>query len=247
MTEEYHPKIYAYAYARVSTDDKEQNPESQLIRIRSYAKEHGITLLGEYRDESTGTNTNRNGLASMLGDLSLNAMYLDPGKVSQVIVLDADRFSRNMKDANKVLNEFDRLGVRLVYVANDSLDITTPEGYLINQVKSFGAQAFTDGHALKVKAGLERARAEGKKLGRPSKRADDFISTDMLLTFAQKGYSMGRLAKIYKCSRPTISRTLKAEGKLDEFKEYYEKAIEQGLTGDTVKDDDHNEEPITAQ
>lgn len=230
--EEYHPHIYAYAYARVSTDDKDQNPESQLIKIRSYAKDHGITLLGEYRDESTGTNTNRKGLAALLGDLSLNAMFLDPGKVSQVIVLDADRFSRNMKDTNKVLNEFDRLGVRLVYVANDSLDVTTPEGYLINQVKSFGAQAFTDGHALKVKAGLERARSEGKKLGRPSKRTNDFISCDMLLIFAQKGYSMGKLAKIYKCSRPTIARVLRAEGKLDDFKQLYEDAISKGLAGD---------------
>lgn len=247
MDDEYHPKIYAYAYARVSTDDKEQNPESQLIRIRSYAKEHGITLLGEYRDESTGTNTNRSGLSMMLGDLNLNAIYIDPGKVSQVIVLDADRFSRNMKDANRVLNEFDRLGVRLVYVANDSLDITTPEGYLINQVKAFGAQAFTDGHALKVKAGLERAKAEGKKLGRPMKRSDDFISSDMLLVFASKGYSMGHLAKIYKCSRTTIMRRLKTDGKLDDFKEIYEKAVSQGLTGEISTDMENNGEPSTAQ
>ena len=229
MTEEHKRKVYAYAYARVSTDDHDQNPESQLVKIRSWAKERGITIIDEFTDEATGTNRDRDGLKNLLGSLQMNAIDMDPGKVTLVIVLDADRLSRNMKDTNKILDTFDRYGVRLVYVANESLDVTTPEGMVINTIKSFGAQAYTDGHSLKIKAGQERARQEGKHIGRPLKmRTDnDAIDSEMLLIFAQKGYSLNDLGKMYRCSRNTIARELKKQGKLEQFKEYYNQAVNQ--------------------
>lgn len=227
MTEEHKRKVYAVAYARVSTDDHDQNPESQLVKIRSWSKERGITILEEFSDESTGTNTDRKGLTDMMGFLQMNAIYMDPGKVTMVIVLDADRMSRSMKDSNKILDVFDRFGVRLTYVANESLDVTTPEGMVINTIKAFGAQAYTDGHSLKIKAGLERARQEGKHIGRPLKRTDDKIDCDMLLIFAKNGKSLTDVGRIYNCSRNTIARTLAKEGKLETFKEYYNQAVNQ--------------------
>lgn len=221
MTEQ---TIYAVAYARVSTDDHDQNPESQLVEIRKWATNHNRVILKEFSDKSTGTNTERDGLTDMVGYIQMNSLYIDRGKISEVIVLDADRLSRNMKDSNKVLDLFDYLGVRLVYVANDSLDLSTSEGYLINQIKSHAAQAYTDSHTLKIKAGIDRARAEGKHIGRPLKRSNDAIKPDMLIEFAKRGYSLRMLESVYKCNKNTLSRILQDCGRLEEFKEEYNKA-----------------------
>ena len=215
MTEQ---TIYAVSYARVSTDDHDQNPESQLRKIREWAKAHNVTILSEFQDESTGTNTQRKGLSDLIGYLNMNYQFPDPGKVTQVIVLDADRLSRNIKDTNKILDMLDKVGVRLVYVANSELDVTTPTGLVINTIKAYGAQSYTDGHSLKIKAGLDRARAEGKHIGRPLKR-DEYIDTNILLELIKKGYSLRRLEKTYKCSRNTLVRRLKDEGKYEEFVE----------------------------
>lgn len=58
---------YAIAYARVSTDDHDQNPESQLTEIRRFAGDRGITILKEYQDKATGTNDDREGLDAAYG------------------------------------------------------------------------------------------------------------------------------------------------------------------------------------
>lgn len=212
--------IYAVAYARVSTDDHDQNPESQLTKIRQFAKERGIVILREFQDKQTGTNDERDGL-----DLIYGYKRHHP-ELSKVIILDADRLSRNMRDAPEILNDFNDIGLTVMYVADESLDLNTKEGLLMNAMKTYGAQAYTDGHALKIRAGLERARAEGKHIGRPMKRSADAINPDMLLEFAKRGYSLRNLEKVYKCNKNTLSRRLKECGKLDEFKEYYKKAKE---------------------
>lgn len=207
--------IYAMAYARVSTDDHDQNPESQLFEIRKFAKDRNIVIVREFQDKATGTNDDREGLDSAFG------FKMRHPEITRIIVLSADRLSRNMDDAPRIIKDFNKLGVQIVYVDDENLDLTTKEGKLMNAMKSYGAQAYTDGHSLKIKAGLERARAEGKHIGRPSKRGDDSINVDMLLEFSKRGYSLRDLEKVYKCNKNTLSRRLKDAGKLDEFKENY--------------------------
>ena len=212
MTEQ---TIFAMAYARVSTDDHDQNPESQLTEIRRFAKERGIEIVKEFQDKATGTNDDREGLDSMFG------FKMRHPEISRMIVLDADRLSRNMDDAPRIIKDFNKIGVQITYVADENLDLTTKEGKLMNAMKSYGAQAYTDGHSLKIKAGLERARNEGKHIGRPSKRSDAAIPCDMLLKFAERGYSLRSLEPIFKCNKNTLSRALQKEGKLEQFKENY--------------------------
>lgn len=214
-------KTYAVAYARVSTDDHDQNPESQLVAIRKWAKAKDVTILQEFQDEKTGTNTYRDGLSDVLGYLTLNDINRTPGKITMLVVLDADRFSRNIKDTAKLLDVLDRLGVKLTYTVQDSLDVTTPEGYVINTIKSYGAESFTRGHRDKIMAGLERAKKEGKELGRPLKRSND-IKSDTILYMIEHGYSLRQLEKIYNCSRMTLVRRIEKDGK----KEQYQKLVE---------------------
>lgn len=74
-------------YARVSTADKDQNPENQLVLLRREAQRTGDTIIKEYVDEKSGSNANRPGFQQML---------LDAGKqrFDVVRVFALDRFSR---------------------------------------------------------------------------------------------------------------------------------------------------------
>jgi len=225
MTTPHKSKTYAVAYARVSTDDKDQNPESQLMAIRKWAKDREVTILSEFQDHSTGTNTQRKGLSDLMGYLQMNALDMDPGKVTMVIVHDMDRLSRSMKDTNKLLDLFDRLGVRLMNISNEGLDTRTAEGMVVAAVNSYAAQNYTDHIKGKIRDGIARARAEGKQIGRPLKKGADKIDIKSLLIQADAGYSMNEIAIMHSCSRMTIARRLKAGNALDEFKARYAVAV----------------------
>lgn len=210
MTEQ---TVYAVAYARVSTDDHDQNPETQLRKIRQWAAAKGnIEIVREFQDKSTGTNTDRDGLMLMNGFVRANR------KISKVIILDADRLSRNMDDAPNIVKDFNEIGVQIVYVANESLDLNTPEGKVMNSLYTYAGEKYAQDLKLKIRAGLDRARAEGKHIGRPSKRGDDSIDVNLLMEFAKRGYSLRRMEKAFKCSRNTLRRRMEDEGRYDEFK-----------------------------
>lgn len=227
-----HQTVYAVSYARVSTDDKDQNPESQLKKIREWAKARHVTIINEYQDESTGTNMNRKGLMDLIGYLNVNYQIQIPGKVTMMIALDTDRVSRNQKDMPKILEMLDKVGVKLVYVAHEGLDLTTSQGYLINSINSFGAQSYTDGHSLKVKAGMERAKAQGKHIGRPMKRRDGALDVTLIMEAAKQGISLRRMEDIFHVSRNTIVRRLKEDGRYDEFKEIQQNHKETKIPND---------------
>jgi DNA invertase Pin-like site-specific DNA recombinase len=205
-------EIFAIAYARVSTNDQSQNPESQLLRIRQWAKERGITILREYKDEKTGTNDDRDGLDAAIGFASRTP------QLSMMIVLDADRLSRNMDDAPAIIKKFNSYGVRITYVADESLDLTTKEGKLINAMKSYGAQSYTDSHRLKIQAGMDRARKEGKHIGRPRVTEED-VNLEILMGLIRNGESLRTCEKVFKISRNTLRKIVYESHYKDEYLE----------------------------
>lgn len=219
--------LYAVAYARVSTDDKDQDPEYQLNHIRNWAKGKNVKIVREFKDESTGTNTERDGYMLMRGYIN------EHRKISLLLVMDNDRLSRKMSDASRILKELNELGVRVVYTTNDGLDTSTAEGELINQVLSYGAQNYTDHLGAKIRAGMKKAKENGKQIGRPMSRINLF-DINLLLGYASMGYSIRDVAKVHRCSRLTISNRLKDENKLEEYKELYQKAISEGKIGPGV-------------
>ena len=210
--------IYAVAYARVSTDDHDQNPESQLVELRNYAKEHGITIVEEFTDMISGTTDERPELQRIFGYKLMHP------EVTKLLVLSNDRLARDMDIQRNLRQNFNKIGLEIIYRDDDKFDTSTKEGKLMEAMKSYGAQAYTDGHKLKIKAGLERAKLEGKKLGRPRKTTDEVIQPETLVVLAKEGYSLRELEKVYKVSRMTLSRILEKSGRLEEFKQEYENA-----------------------
>ncbi len=62
------PKKRVAIYARVSTFDKGQDPETQLLQLREYAGRRGFDVAGEYVDHATGTNEDRESYQRLLSE-----------------------------------------------------------------------------------------------------------------------------------------------------------------------------------
>lgn len=144
-------------YARVSTLD--QTPENQLAELRRYAAARDWTAR-EYVDRGvSGAKDRRPALDELLADARRR-------RFDVLICWRLDRLGRNLRHLILLLEELQALGIAFVSLA-EGIDATTPAGKL--QMHILGAIAeFERGRIQeRVRAGLQRARAQGKRLGRP--------------------------------------------------------------------------------
>ncbi len=145
-------------YARVSTLDKGQDPETQLLQLREYVGRRGFDLAGEYVDYATGTNEDRANYQRLLQDVRRRL-------VDVVLVWRYDRFARSTQALINALNEFRSLGVDFISY-QENIDTTTPQGELIFGIFASLAQFESALISERVKAGMARAKAQGKQIGR---------------------------------------------------------------------------------
>ncbi len=145
-------------YARVSTTD--QSTDSQLLDLRRYVRERGWNSFKEYVDEGiSGTKDSRPALNELMNDAKKR-------RFDVVLVWRFDRFARSTKHLILALEEFKNLGVDFISY-QENIDTSSPLGSAIFTIISAVAQLERDIIAERVKAGLRRARENGKKLGRP--------------------------------------------------------------------------------
>lgn len=147
----------AAIYARVSTFD--QDPENQLQELRRYAAARNWAA-AEYVDHGvSGARDSRPALNELLRDAKRR-------KVDVVVCWRLDRMGRNLRHLILLLDELQALGVAFVSLA-EGIDATTAAGKL--QLHILGAIAEFERSRIseRVRAGLARVRAQGKKLGRP--------------------------------------------------------------------------------
>ena len=147
----------AAIYARVSTFDQE--PENQLTELRRYAAARDWAA-AEYVDRGvSGAKDSRPALNELLRDAKRR-------KIDVVVCWRLDRLGRNLRHLILLIDELQALGVAFVSLA-EGIDATTPAGKL--QLHILGAIAEFERSRIseRVRAGLARVRAQGKKLGRP--------------------------------------------------------------------------------
>src|SRR4051794_8930732 len=147
-------------YARVSTKNKDQDPETQLMPLRDYAKARHCVVAEEYVDVGiSGSKERRPSLDRLMADARRR-------KFDAVIVARFDRFARSVKHLVTALEEFNHLGVDFVSL-NESIDTSTPMGKTVFVI--LGAVAELERNLIRerVIAGVTRARSQGKHLGRP--------------------------------------------------------------------------------
>ena len=144
-------------YARVSKAG-EQNPENQLIALREWAKRSGAEVVGEFVDEISSKDT-RPQKELVLRKIRLN-------ECDGVAFYALDRWGRSMTELVLELEEFSKSGKMLMSL-KEGLDLSNAAGRLMANVLAAMANFERDRIRERTLLGLARARAQGKKLGRP--------------------------------------------------------------------------------
>ncbi len=182
-------------YLRVSTVD--QHPESQVHDLRQLAQQRGYTIVREYTDRITGTKAKRPGLDELLADARR-------GEFDVVLVWASDRLARSVRHFLEVLDELNHLGIEFVSF-RENIDTGGPLGRAV--VIIIGAIAELERNLIveRVRAGMRRAKLEGRHIGRKPL----VIDRAAVLGERAHGRSLTQIAQTFRISRASVSRLLK--------------------------------------
>jgi DNA invertase Pin-like site-specific DNA recombinase len=183
-------------YARIST--VEQNLETQLLDLREMAKQRGYEVVHEYTDTISGAKSKRPGLDQLMADA--RRRHFDV-----VLVAAFDRVARNVRHFLEVLDELNHLSVEFVSL-RENIDTGGPLGRAMVVIVGAIAQVERQAIVERVKAGMRRARLEGRQIGRAPLRID----RDAVLLDRERGLSLSQIAKAHRISKASVCRILKA-------------------------------------
>ena len=150
----------AAIYVRVSTD--KQTIENQLRELHRIAERRGWEVVKEYRDSGIS------GAKGREARPDLDAMLKDAQRrrFDVVMAWAIDRLGRSLIDLLGTIQALEACGVDL-YLDQQALDTTTPAGKLMFQITGAFAEFERSMMRQRINAGLKRAKAAGKQLGRP--------------------------------------------------------------------------------
>ncbi len=184
-------------YARVSTT--EQSTDNQLLDLRHYCQDRGWRIQGEYVDHGiSGTKESRPALDKLMDAARKR-------QIDVVLVWRFDRFARSVKHLVLALEELRSLGVGFVSF-NENIDTGSPLGAAIFTIIAAMAALERDIIVERVHAGLKRARAEGKRIGRPP--AD--VDANRVLDLRRAGLSIRAIARRLKLPKTIVARVVKS-------------------------------------
>ncbi len=185
----------AAIYTRVSTFD--QTTQNQIYDLRVLAQQRGLQVVNEYTDQGiSGTRARRPGLDQLMADARR-------GRFDVLLVWACDRLARSTKHFLEVLDELNRLNVEFVSF-RENLDSGGPLGRAVVVIISAIAELERSLIVERVKAGLRRAKLEGRHIGRPMLQVD----RDAILQDRTHGRSLRQIAKNHRISRATVCRVL---------------------------------------
>jgi len=152
--------VIVATYARVSTSDKNQNPESQLLALRDYWQAMGWEIFGEYVDQASASDL---GHRTRWRDLQDDAAKK---KFKGVLVFKLDRAFRSVKHVHDTLAAWELVGISFMSV-REQFDTSTALGRLLLNLLASLAEFELEMIRERVKAGMDRARRQGIKIGLP--------------------------------------------------------------------------------
>lgn len=187
----------AAIYCRVSTLD--QHPETQLLDLRQLATQRGFEVVKTYVDHGvSGTRARRPGLDQMLDDARR-------ARFDVLLVWSCDRIARSTRHLLEVLDELTRLQIQFVSF-REALDTSGALGRAVTVIIGAIAELERSLIVERVKAGMRRARLEGRHIGR--KPLD--LDTAGIVADRGRGLSFRRIAKLHQISSATVRRVLRA-------------------------------------
>jgi DNA invertase Pin-like site-specific DNA recombinase len=191
----------AAIYARVSTDG--QTTDNQVIALGEIAGRRGWDIVEVYTDQGISGAKGRDkrpGFGRMLKDANRR-------KFDVMMAWAIDRMGRSLRDLIDTIEHLEAVGVDL-YLDQQSIDTTTPAGKLLFQVTGAFAEFERSMIRQRVNAGLARARAQGKRLGRP--RIDQKTEQAIRTALTNRTMGMLKIAAAFNVGSGTVQR-VKAE------------------------------------
>ena len=186
----------AALYLRVSTD--KQTVENQRTALTAIAERRGWQIVTTYTDAGISGakgRKDRPGLDAMLKEAQRGAFDV-------LMAWSIDRIGRSLIDLLATIQHLEACHVDL-YLDQQSLDTTTPAGKLMFSVTGAFAEFERSMIRQRIHAGLKRAMAEGKTLGRPLNDPNAIAKAKRAL---RKGMGINRTAKLVGLSNGTVQR-----------------------------------------
>jgi DNA invertase Pin-like site-specific DNA recombinase len=169
-------------YARVSTD--EQTTDNQVIELKKVAERNGWEIEAIYADTISGAKSKRPQLDKLMKAIMRK-------EIDMVMVWSVDRLGRSLQHLTTLLSDIHSKGVDL-YLHQQGIDTTTPSGKMMFQMCGVFAEFERSLIRERVMAGLERARSQGKRLGRPPVPP---ILIEKMKCMRQEGMTLTAIAK----------------------------------------------------
>jgi len=143
----------------------DQNTDTQRLALKEHCQRTNYQITDEYIDNGwSGKNEHRPQFERLLADIRAN-------RVSCVLVTRLDRVGRSLQHLIGLFAEFKNRGIDFISLS-ENINTNTPEGKMFWQLLGVFAEYERELIVSRTKAGLVRARAEGKQLGRPKGRKD---------------------------------------------------------------------------
>ena len=188
----------AALYVRVSTVD--QHPENQLHDLRQFASQRGFQIVQEYVDHGfCGARARRPALDKMMEDARRH--HFDA-----LLVWSCDRLARSTKHLLQTLDELNGMGISFLS-QREAIDSEGPLGRAIIVIVSAMAELERCIIIERVRAGMRRAKIEGRRIG----RAPLQVNRAALLRDRERGMSLNQLAKAHGISKASVCRVLREE------------------------------------
>jgi DNA invertase Pin-like site-specific DNA recombinase len=184
----------AALYLRVSSLD--QHPETQRCDLLEMARQRGYEIVAEYVDRISGAKARRPGL----GDLMHDARR---GRFDVVLVWASDRIARSVKHFLEILDEFNHLNIEFASF-REQIDTGGPLGRAVVTIIGVVAELERNLIVERVRAGMRRARLEGRHIGRHPLQLD----RESIFCDRRRGLSLRQIAKAHRISRTTVHRVL---------------------------------------
>jgi DNA invertase Pin-like site-specific DNA recombinase len=188
-------------YARVSTKQHGQDVETQLQALR-HGQTTGLEDQREYSDRGwSGTKEHRPELDRLMADAKAK-------KFDVIVFWRFDRFARSLKHLIQAADDLKSWGVGFVSMT-EGIDTSTPAGRMVFQI--FGAIAEFERNLIRerVQLGVDRARRDGRRLGRPPKYA---TREKEIAAAVGKQHNVKAVARQFGLARSTVGASSRGKG-----------------------------------
>lgn len=185
-------------YARVSKADDSQDPEVQLRQLRRYAQEQGLEAHDEYVDRASGADPFRPELERMVNDARARRFGL-------ILAVKLDRVARSLPNFYDLLRELELYKVQIHCVDQPEVSTRTSTGRFMTAIIGAAAEYERELIRERTLAGLAKARASGKVLGRPKAA----VNAERVLELRREGKTVREVAEELKVSVGTVHRRSK--------------------------------------